>query len=49
MYVEIGIVVGILVCGAYEIGKIRGTKELSERVIEYCKRRAEEEENEKNG
>lgn len=47
MYVAIGVVVGILVCSAYEIGKIKGAKELSERVIEYYKSRIEEE-NKKN-
>ena len=48
MYVAFGIVVGILVCGAYEIGKIKGAKEVSKRVIEYYKSRIEEE-NKKNG
>lgn len=48
MYVAIGIVVGILVCSAYEIGKIKGAIELSERVIKYYKSRKEEEDK-KNG
>lgn len=48
MYVTIGIAVGILVCIAYEIGKIKGAKELSERVIKYCKSRKKEEDK-KNG
>ena len=48
MYVAIGFVVGILVCSAYQIGKIKGAIELSERVIKYYKSRKEEEDK-KNG